>query len=277
MVNESPIPREERPAIADHLTQRLVGPVGLDIWTQQESALVRTDRDPCTFCDQVTIAARQFASLHPGISLTRYDLDRHADRAREAGIDRPPVTVIRGRGHELRIVGLWSGVLFPAFMEAIIYAGSGAPPLEASTLEKLAEADDALDADLDVELLVAPYDPQSAVTLRFAAAFAMVMRNVRFQAIEVSEFPLLAEARMVAELPVLTIGGRRFTGGWSEADFAEQLRRCATGEQENVIRDRVLVSPFLTIEQAQAMSTGEAPPPDPQQPPMSPGGLVLPR
>ena len=200
MVNESPIPREERPAIADHLAQRLVGPVGLDIWTQQESALVRTDRDPCTFCDQVAIAARQFASLHPGISLTRYDLDRHADRARE-----------------------------------------------------------------------------SAVTLRFAAAFAMVMRNVRFQAIEVSEFPLLAEARMVAELPVLTIGGRRFTGGWSEADFAEQLRRCATGEQENVIRDRVLVSPFLTIEQAQAMSTGEAPPPDPQQPPMSPGGLVLPR
>ena len=105
----------------------------------------------------------------------------------------------------------------------------------------------------------------------------MVMRRVRFEAIELSEFPLLAEARMVAELPVVTIGGgRRFTGGWSEADFAEQLRRSAAGETEAVVRDRVLSSPFLTIDQAQAIVTGEAPPPD-AQPPVSPGGLVLPR
>ena len=277
MVSESPIPREERPAIADFLAQRLMGPVALDIWTQQDSGLVRTDRDPCTFCEQVTTAARQFASLHPAISVTRYDLDRHADRAREAGIERPPVTVIRGRGHELRLVGLWSGVLFPAFMEAVVYASSGSPPLQASTLETLAAVDESLDEDLAVELLIAPYDPQSATTLRLAAAFAMVMRRVRFEAIELSEFPLLAEARMVAELPVVTIGGgRRFTGGWSEADFAEQLRRSAAGETEAVVRDRVLSSPFLTIDQAQAIVTGEAPPPD-AQPPVSPGGLVLPR
>lgn len=277
MVSESPIPREERPAIADFLAQRLIGPVAIEVWTQQDSELVRTDRDPCSFCDQVTTAARQFASLHPAISLTRYDLDRHADRAREAGIERPPVTVIRGRGHELRLVGLWSGVLFPAFMEAVVYASTGAPPLQASTLETLAAVDESLDADLEVELLIAPYDPQSATTLRLAAAFAMVMRRVRVQAIELSEFPLLAEARMVAELPVVTIGGgRRFTGGWNEEDFAEQLRRSAAGETEAVVRDRVLTSPFLTIEQAQAIVTGEAPPPD-AQPPVSPGGLVLPR
>ncbi|MXZ47501.1 MAG: hypothetical protein F4Z08_11080 [Chloroflexi bacterium] len=278
MVSESPIPRTERPAIADFLAQRLVGPVALDVWTQQESDLVRTDRDPCTFCEQVTTAARQFASLHPALSLTRYDLDRHADRAREARIERAPVTVIRGRGHELRIVGLWSGVLFPAFMEAVVYASSGAPPLQASTIEKLAQIDEYLDEDLEVELLMAPYDPQSATTLRLAAAFAMVMRRVRVEAIELSEFPLLAEARMVAELPVVTIGGgRRFTGGWAEEDFAEQLRRSAAGETESVIRDRILTSPFLTIDQAQAIVTGETPPPDQQQPPVSPGGLVLPR
>ena len=276
MVSESPIPRNERPAIADYLAERLTGPVGLDVWTQQESTLVRTDRDPCTFCDQVATASRQFASLHPLISLTRYDLDRHAERAREAGIDRAPVTVIRARGHELRIVGLWSGVLFPAFMEAILYAGSGTPPLQASTLEKLAEVEHTLDEDLEVELLVAPYDPQSAQLLRLAAAFAMVMRRVHVEAIELSEFPRLAEARMVAELPVLTIGGRRFTGGWSEADLAEQLRRSAAGNLETVVRDRVLTSPFFTIEQAQAMATGAGPQPD-QPPAMSPGGLVLPR
>ena len=276
MVSESPIPRDQRPAIADYLAQRLVGLVSLDVWTQEDSVLVRTDRDPCTFCDQIATAARQFASLHPSLSLTLYDLDRHADRAREAGIDRPPVTVIRGRGREMRIVGLWSGVLFPAFMEAVLYASSGAPPLEASTLETLEEIDAALEEDLDIELLMAPYDPHSALMLRLLAGFAMTSPRLRVEAIELSEFPRLAEARMIAELPVLTVGGRRYTGSWSEADLAEMLRRHVTGDTETVIRDRVLISPFLTIDQAQAIASGEAQPPE-QPPSMSPGGLVLPR
>ena len=71
-------------------------------------------------------AARQLASLHPLISLTPYDLDKHADRAAEAGVERPPLTLIRGRnGREIRFVGLWSGLLFPAFVDALIFAGVG--------------------------------------------------------------------------------------------------------------------------------------------------------
>ena len=124
--SEPVIPREQRPAIANYLSQRLAGPVAMETWTQRESTLVRTDRDPCMFCDDVASAARQLAALHPLISITPYDIDTHADRAAEAGIERPPVTVLRGRnGREVRFVGLWSGLLFSSFMDALIYVGAG--------------------------------------------------------------------------------------------------------------------------------------------------------
>ena len=157
VMTESPIPREQRPAIASYLSQRLAGPVGIDVWTQQASQLIRTDRDPCTFCDQVASAAKQLASLHPLISLTLYDLDRHADRAREAGIERPPVTVVRGaNGREFRLVGMWSGLLFPAFVDGVVFAGAGEAPIQEQTRAALQALDDERTESLPIELLIAP-------------------------------------------------------------------------------------------------------------------------
>jgi hypothetical protein len=282
VVTESPIPREQRPVVANFLAQRLVGPVSIETWTQQESALVRTDRDPCTFCEQVATAARQLASLHSMLSLTRYDLDRHADRAREAGIDRPPVTVVRGgSGRGFRVVGMWSGLLFPAFVDGITFAAAGVAPIQEPTRSVLQAIDAELEQDLAVELLIAPYDPYSAHTLRILAAFAVESRRLRFEAIEVSEFPRLAAARMLSEVPVLTIDGRRFPGAWEEAELAEQLRRHVAGDTEPVIRDQVLTSPFMTVDQAQQLAAQEGGqaqglPAGPPQPPTTPGGLVLP-
>ena len=273
MVSSEPvIPREQRPAIANYLSERLAGPVSIEIWTQRESRLVRTDRDPCMFCEPVSSAARQLAALHPLVSLTPYDIDKHADRAAEAGIERPPVTVLRGRnGREVRFTGLWSGLLFTAFMDALVYVGAGVAPINPETREAL----QALDAELRLELLVTPYDPYSAYTLRVAAAFAVEARRVRLEAIEISEFPRLAQTRMVTEVPVLLVNGRRFTGAWDEKDLLEQLKRVAAGDSEPVIREHILVSPFMDVDQAQEFAAREA-----QgaagQPSTTPGGLIIP-
>ena len=276
MVSSDPvIPREQRPAIASYLGQRLAGPVAIETWTQPESALVRTDRDPCMFCDDVASAARQLAALHPLISITPYDIDTHADRAAEAGIERPPVTVLRGRnGREVRVVGLWSGLLFSAFMDALIYVGAGVAPIQPETREAL----QAFEEELKLELLIAPYDPYSAYTLRVVSAFAVESRRVRLEAIEVSEFPRLAQARMVSEVPVLLVNGRRFSGAWDENDLLEQLKRILEGNDEPVVRERILVSPYMDVNQAQEFVAremqGEATPGQP--PPTTPGGLIIP-
>lgn len=274
---EPVIPREQRPVIASYLAERLAGPVAIEVWTQRESALVRTDRDPCTFCEPLASAARQLAAMHPLITLTPYDLDKHAERALEAGIERPPVTVLRGRnGREVRFVGLWSGLLFSPLMDAMLFLGAGFAPIKEETREGLK----AIEKDLKIELLVAPYDPYSAHTLRVATAFAVESARLHVEAIEVSEFPRLADSRMISEIPVMTVNDRRYIGAWNEEELLQQLHRIANEDADPVIREHVLTSPFMTVEQAQELAAREAQGLPAQgvqgQPPSTPGGLIIP-
>ena len=264
------IPREERDALAGYLAENLAGPLAIDVWTRKESALIRTDRDPCTHCDETVLVARQFAALHPSLSITLYDLDRHAARAAEAGIDRPPVTVFRGAGgRELRIAGMWSGLLFPAVLEAATMLSSGASPLSEESRATLA----AIDSEVRIEVLGTPYDPYSAFMLRFAAALAVESRHVHAQFVEASEFPLLAAARGVTEVPVVVVNGRRSLGAWDEAHFIEHIGRVLAGDETTVVRDRVLTAPFYTEQELEAQAATD---PGDQPPPTTPSGLILP-
>ena len=260
--------RDEAAAIEQHLQSALTAPVSLDLWTRAQSVLVRSDRDPCAHCDDVVDLARRVASLHPAVSLTLYDMERHADRASEAGVERPPLTVIRSGGRAVRFLGLWGGALLPAFIDAMVMVAAGSAPLPDATREAL----DGLTAEADVEVLVAPYDQYSAPMMRMAMAFGVESRRLRVQATEIAEFPLLAAARGVTELPVVLVNGRRFVGAWEPDELLEQIRRVAAGDAAPVIRDRVPVTPFLTEEEARRMAEGQAGP----QPPSAPGGLLLP-
>ena len=270
----SVIPREEQQAIAAYLAERISGPVALEVWTRTESRLILTDRDPCTYCDDVIAAARILASLHPAISLTLYDMDRHADRASEANVDRPPLTVVRGRGgRTFRVLGMWSGLVFSAMLDAISFAAAGSAPLKEESQRRLAS----LEQDLEIEVMGAPYDAYSAHMLRLGAAVAMVAPRISLQFTELSEFPILATQRAVTEVPVISIGGRRFSGAWEEDDLVEQIMRVASGDDEPVIRDHVPVNPYLTAEQAQQLAAEQAGEAGGAPLPTSPGGLLLPR
>jgi len=246
--------REEEASVASYFESLLQRPVSLDLWTRRESPIIRSDRDPCTHCDNTLELARQLASLHPAVSLTLYDLDKHAARAEEAGIERPPVTVIRCGGRELRFVGLWSGALFQPFLSALVFASAGTAPVKDETREALAE----LSNDLTVEVMVAPYDPLSAHLMLMTFAFAVESPRLSVQVTEIVEFPLLAASRAVTEVPVLLVNGRRYGGAWEEDDLVEQLRRAAAGDDSPVVRARALSAPYMTEEEARAAMEAQA-------------------
>lgn len=264
------IPKQDQVAIAQHLIEHLAGKVGIDVWTRPESAIVLTDRDNCVHCDDVVTVARELVSLSSLLSVTRYDLERHADRAATEGIERAPTTVLRANGARLHFVGYFSGLLFPVFVDSLILVGAGASPLQAES--KLALA--AITMPVTLEVLVAPYDPLSAYMVRVASALAVDQHAIKFVATEMSEFPILAAQRSVTEVPTVVINGRRFSGLFSETELVEQVSRIAQGNTEPVIRERTATSPYFTAEEARAMAAGAAPPAS--TPPPAPSGLFVP-
>jgi len=265
------ISKEDQVQIAQHLIEHLSGRVGIDVWTRPESAIVLPDRDPCTNCDAVVSLARELTSLNSLLSVTRYDLDKHADRAATEGVERAPTTVLRSHGARLHFVGYFTGLLFPVFVDSLILVGAGASPLQQEARAALA----AVTMPITLEVLVAPYDPLSAYMIRLASALAVENHAIRFVATEMSEFPILAGQRSLTEVPTLVINGRRFTGIFSESELVEQVVRMAQGNTEPVIRERTAASPYLTNDQAHAMAAEGAPHPSAPAPP-TPSGLFIP-
>lgn len=251
-IPQGPLSREERVEVANYLTERLSGPVSLDVWTVEDSpgGLVRTDRDVCTKCPDVLALARQIATLHPALTITPYNLQRHADRAAAAGIEFAPTTVIRGHGRSVQLVGLFAGTLFPVLLDAIGFASNGLTPIQKETRAALL----ALPEQATVEAMVEPYDGYSAHLARLVAAFGVESRQIRARVIEMAEFPILAGQRTLTDVPAITINGRRFTGTWFEDDLLAQITRVIEGNADPVIRDRVLTTPYLAEEDALEMA-----------------------
>lgn len=266
--SRSVIPREDRNRLLEYLESRVAGEVGIDLWTRTESALVAPGRDPCTYCGDAEQLIRELATLHSGLRLTRYDLDRHAERAREAGIERAPTLVLRSAasGASITLVGYFAGELFPALVDALVIASAPALPFG----ERVVASLDGLQHPHTVEMYVAAYDPYSAMMARLGAAIAMGWRLLRVRVTEVGEFPTFAQMHAITEVPALVIDGQRFPGLWTEATLAEQLRRIDAGEQEPVVRDRVIAQPYVPF-----VSLRDAPPD--REPPTGGGsGLIVP-
>ena len=160
--------------------------------------------------------------------LTLYDLDRHAARAQQLGVDLAPATFIRSGRSQVQYVGMASGTLLAAFMDAMSYVSVGRTPLDDASREVLA----ALERPVHVEILGAPYDAVSGHLMRLTAAMAAECRHVRPRIVDATEYPLFAARRQVTGVPVIVIEGQRFAGLWEEADLVEQIRRAAAGETE---------------------------------------------
>lgn len=264
---------EAQEAVLKFLDQRLHAPVALDVWSRKESPLLLTDRDPATHAAEVVALARQLSALHPAFRLTLYDLDRHAGRAVEAGIDRAPTTVFRGiNGRELRFVGAWTGALFQSVLESIAFLGSGESPLSDDSTATLA----ALERDVTIDVLGAMYDGHSAHMLRLIAALAVASRHVRATFTELVEYPIFAASRNVAQVPVVTVGGIASLGTWGEAELVEWVRRVAAGDDREVERPAMLTSPYYTQADVDRLMAEDAASSTPPELPPTPGGLYIP-
>ena len=267
-----PLPREAEGEIIQFFSERLARPVSIDVWTRRHTGLVLPDRDTSLHDEEQLALMRQFVRLSPALTITPYDIERHADRAAEAHIDLTPTTVLRCGGRSVQYVGMAGGMLFPALLDVMSYLSAGVTPLDDESREGLAT----LREPVRLELLVAPYDNYSAHLMRLVSALAVECRMVRLRIIDVTEYPIFASLRRVSGVPVLSIDGQRFTGVWDESELLEQIRRIATGDGEPVIRSQVYAVPFISEADARAMEAESVADVTEAIAPAPSGGLYIP-
>ncbi len=250
-VVRGPLGPEAEIEVMQFLAERLARPVSLDVWTRGHSELTRLDRDPCEHCEDQLTLVRQLVRLTPLLSVTPYDLDRHADRAAQSGVDLAPTTTVRSGGRSVQFVGMAGGMLFPAFLDILTYLSIGQTPLEDPTRAALAM----LSAPVALGVLVAPYDNYSAHLARLASALAAECRFIRLRIVDATEYPMFASLRAIEGVPLLSIAGEHFMGAWDESELVEQILRIVTGNTEPVPRSQVYAVPFITEADARRLQS----------------------
>lgn len=267
---------DQREAIGGILDERMEIPISIEVWARKDGPIVRTDRPSAAHSEDTLRLARMLASLHPGLTVTHYDMDKFEKRAAEYGIERPPFTVLRGRnGREVSILGFWTGSLFPAVVDVVTFLSREESPYSDANKEILQK----IDRDLHIHVYGALYEGYSAQMLRMTGALAAESRRFRVQFTEVMEFPDIAAQKEIEAVPVMVIEDRRFVGVWHEDSLIQQLDHIAANRPVVVTPPQTGTAPYFTeadIErmQAEQMSAQQA---QASEPPRTEGGLYLPR
>lgn len=275
-IPDGPLDRPQAARLASALRERVVRPVSIEVWTREAPAVDTGERDPGRHSRTTLNLLRQMKALNSSISLTPYDLDRHATMAADRSITESPTVVVRCAGRSITTLGLFLGPLFPVFLDQIGFLSLGRTPLAPETRGFLR----GLSADVTIEAFLTPYDGASAKMIPLLGSMAVEGKRVRVTEIEATQFPLLAGRRLVTEVPLLVINGHRFAGFFNEDQLVEQLRQVVEGSDAPV-RDQVRAAPYLSEdeirERSRALRAATATTADqPGGPETAADGLIIP-
>ena len=253
-ISKGPLSPQQTQQVANLLRQRLLRQVAIEVWTREPQAIFTGERDDGRHAQAALELARQIKSLHPMLTLTPYDIDKSERVAAERGIEHSPTVTLRCGGKGIRTVGMFFGPFSQAFLDALSIVSVGETPLSPATKAALR----GIDAEVTIEAFLTPFDPISVQMIPMLTAFAVEGKKIRVTLYEASQFPVLAGKRMISQVPLLTINGKRFVGLYGESDLREQIVRVVEGNGEPVVRERVLATPYLSEDDAIRMGNERA-------------------
>ena len=254
------IPLREQDYIRDRFAQELEGRVKVDYFTQRPSPLIVPGRDQCVYCEDTRQMLDELAALSDKLSLTVHEFADAPDEAKKLRVDKVPGIVLRGPANRpLRYFGIPGGNEFPNFIEAIIATSkqkTEVGPDAAKHLKKLKD-------HVSIAVFVTPTCPHCPGVVRAAYRLALASAHIDAAAVEIGEYPALAQRYGVRAVPLTVFNDRiAVAGAMDEAALAEQALKAADGSA-------VAGAPAT----AGATSEAAAPPSSP-----SPArGLILPR
>jgi len=206
------IPDEQRERIRSELSEKLVSPVRVIMFTQAME---------CKFCADTKQLIYELAELSDKIQAEVHDYVADAQLAREYDVARIPAIVIRGeKDYGVRFYGFPYGYEFQTLMEALASVSKGQTNLSEQTRQKLRE----IKVPINIKVfttLTCPHCPSAAT---MAHKFAIENSLIRAEIIDAGEFPDLALKYDVMGVPKIVVNEKiEFVGAVPEEMFLEQV------------------------------------------------------
>lgn len=198
------IPLKDQEFIREKFAQELVFQVKVDLFTQRDLGLDVPGRTPCQFCKLVGELLHELAGLSDLISLRVHYFDENPPEKAAFGVERIPAIVLRQGETIVKYYGMPGGTEFPAFVESIVDLSRRETLLSPESVATL----QALPADVYVKVFVTPTCQYCPGMLRAGFLMAMASPRVHTEAIEVNEFPDLADRYNVQAVPLTVINDR---------------------------------------------------------------------
>lgn len=221
------IPLREQDYIRQRFERELESKVKLDYFTQRASALYVPGREECVHCEDTRQMLEELAALSGKLTLTVHELADEREAALKLGVDKVPGIVVRGPlNRTLRFFGIPGGNEFPNFIESLIEASKAKVTVDAEATKHLKKLKD----KVSIAVYVTPTCPHCPSVVRAAYRLALASSHIEVSAVEIGEFPRLAEQLGVRAVPFTVFGGRAaIAGAVDEAGLAEQALKVAEG------------------------------------------------
>ncbi len=198
------IQENDREMLRKLFAERLVSPVRLAVFTQ-ESSLTLPVHLTCQWCRDTVRLMEELSETSEKINVTVYDFARDKEAVSLYKVDKIPAIVVGTNGPG-RVVfyGIPAGYEFAALIESIIDVSVGTTSLSPRTKEKLST----LGTDVHIQVFATPTCPFCPRAIRLAHQMAVESPRVRADAVEISEFPHLAQKYGVMGVPKVVINER---------------------------------------------------------------------
>lgn len=144
---------KDRETIRAVFDENLSGDVEIVMFTERESPIIISGREPCETCAQTEELLQEVASLSDTLKLTVHEISSARDEAAALGIDRVPSFVVKGASKgQVRFFGIPSGYEFSALIADLVDVSRGTTDLSDETREYLST----LTEDVNIKVFTTP-------------------------------------------------------------------------------------------------------------------------
>lgn len=188
-----------------------------------------SDTSVCQYCVDTQQLLEEVAETSDKISLVSYDLEDHADLAKQYKVDAAPTLVILGKdGDQLtdfgvRFKGIPAGHEFTSLVNSILIVSKRDSGLSKDTRDYLKT----LQQPVHLQVFVTPTCPYCPRAVVLAHQMAMESPLVEAEMVEAMEFPELSSQFNVSGVPQTTInmGAANVVGAAPESQLIAHIQK----------------------------------------------------